>query len=101
MEQAWVLHRAHVLFYEHRFSQKITVQDKKGAADVLCSVEAVAEHLYHMGDGLIPEPASDGSILIMNLDGQRQTKELCGISRQYVNSTPEVSMDKRRLGGAF
>ena len=63
--------------------------------------EAVTEHLHHMEDGLILEPATDNSIPIMDLDGQRQAEDLGDIPGQYTDSAPEMPMDKRSLGGAF
>lgn len=65
---------------EHGLGQEIPVQYKQGATDVLRSTGAVTEHLYHMGDELIPEPVADGLIPIMNLDGQWQAEDLYSIS---------------------
>lgn len=101
MEQAWGLCRARLPFHEHGLRQEIAVQDKKGHPDVPCGTEAVTEHLHHMGDRFIPEPAADNPIPIMDLDGQRQAEDLGGIAAQYTDSAPEMPMDKRRLGGAF
>ena len=75
--------------------------DKKGHPDVPCGTEAVTEHLHHMGDGLIPKPAADGDIPIMDLDGQRQAESLEGIPGQYTNGDPEMPMDKGRLRGTL
>lgn len=83
MEHPWSIRRVRLPFQEHGPSQKIPVQDKQGPANVLCGTGVIAEHLYHMGNGLLPEPAADDTVLIMDLDGQRETEGLCGIAGQY------------------
>ena len=50
-----------------------------------------------MGVRLIPEPAADGLIPIMDLDGQRQAEDFGDIPGQYTDSTSEMPMDKRSL----
>lgn len=101
MEQAWGLCGARLPLHEHGLCQEIALQDKKGHPDVPRGTEAVTEHLHYMVDGLIPEPAADDSIPIMDLDGQRQTGDLGGIPGRYIDSAPEMSMDKRSLGGTL
>ena len=101
MEQARGLCGARLPLHEHGLRQKVTVQDKKGHPDVPCGTESIAEYLHHMGDGLIPKPIADGSISIMDLDGQRQAEGLGGIPGQYTDSASEIPVDKRRLGGTL
>lgn len=86
MEQAWGLRGVRLPFHEHESCQEIAVQDKEGHPDVTRGTEAVTEHLYYMGDRLVPEPAADGSIPIMDLDGQRQAEDLGDIPDQYTDS---------------
>ena len=101
MEQAWGLRGVRLPFHEHESCQEIAVQDKEGHPDVTRGTEAVTEHLHYMGDRLVPEPATDGSIPIMDLDGQRQAEDLGDIPCQYTDSAPELPMDKRSLGGTL
>lgn len=75
-------------FIKHRRCQEIAVQDQKGHPDVPRGTEAVTEHLHCMGNVLILEPTADGSIPIMDLDGQRQAENLEDIPGQYTDSTP-------------
>ena len=81
-------------FFQHGDRQKTSVQHEQAVAKIDRGPEAVTQHLHHMGNGLIPFPATDLLIPVMDLNGKGKAEGFCQASNQYTDSTKEMAMDK-------
>ena len=101
MEQAGRFSGIYFPFFQQRYRQEVSVQDKQGVPEMLCRTKTITEHLYHMGDRFIPKPFTDHTVPIMDLDGKGEAERFASLSGQHSDGAKKVSVDKRGFGCAF